>query len=67
MCKEVTTKCICDRCGKTTEVPAKKIAGIYRAGKYPETWNQINDFIFCETCTQQYNNVFNQFMNGGKK
>jgi len=63
MCREVTTKCICDRCKKMVEVPPKKIAGVYRAGKYPDTWSDVHDFHLCETCTNEYNNVFNGFMN----
>ena len=45
------------------EVPPKKIAGVYRAGKYPDTWSDVHDFHLCETCTNEYNNVFNGFMN----
>lgn len=67
MCKEVTTKCICDRCKKTIEVAPKKIAGVYRAGKYPDNWTEINDFNFCEKCTNDYNQAFNQFMKQGNK
>ena len=67
MCKEVTTRFICERCGAVTERPAKKRGPIITPGPYPADWGTVHEKNLCPECVRRYNEVWQGFMSGSKK
>jgi len=68
MCQEITTKCTCDRCGKSIDVRPLRLGPIVKKGKYPDNWNTVQGFSLCDQCSKTFGDWFTGFMKntGGK-